>query len=176
MICQECGQRPATLHFTKIVNGEKTEFHLCEICASEKGEMFPGPGTTSNFSIHQLLSGLLNFSPNTSSYGGVSTEKPVRCESCGLTYSQFSKSGRFGCADCYKHFGERLDPLFRRIHGNMEHRGKVPGRAGGAIKLRKELQQLKLSLQQKVMNEEFEQAAAIRDKIKQLEQQIESSL
>lgn len=30
MMCQECGQRPATLHFTKIVNGDKTEFHLCE--------------------------------------------------------------------------------------------------------------------------------------------------
>lgn len=175
MICQECKQRPATLHFTKIVNGEKTEFHLCEFCASDKGDIFPSP--TSSFPIHQLLSGLLNFSPNTSSYGGINTEKPMRCETCGLTYSQFSKSGRFGCADCYKHFGDRLDPLFRRIHhGNMEHRGKVPGRAGGEIKLKKELQQLKLDLQQKVLNEEFEQAAGIRDKIKQLEQQIESSL
>ena len=40
MICQECNQRPATLHFTKIINGEKTEVHLCEKCAQEKGEMF----------------------------------------------------------------------------------------------------------------------------------------
>lgn len=39
MLCQECNKRPATLHFTKIVNGEKTEFHICESCAREKGEM-----------------------------------------------------------------------------------------------------------------------------------------
>ena len=42
MLCQECGKKPATLHFTKIVNGEKTEFHICESCASEKGERIPG--------------------------------------------------------------------------------------------------------------------------------------
>ena len=42
MLCQECNKRPATLHFTKIVNGEKTEFHICESCAREKGEMIPG--------------------------------------------------------------------------------------------------------------------------------------
>ena len=40
MVCQECNQRPATLHFTKIVNGEKEEFHLCEKCAQEKGDMY----------------------------------------------------------------------------------------------------------------------------------------
>ena len=38
MICQECNQRPATLHFTKIINGEKEQFHFCEQCAQEKGE------------------------------------------------------------------------------------------------------------------------------------------
>lgn len=42
MVCQECGNRPATLHFTKIVNGEKTEFHICEHCAREKGDFLPG--------------------------------------------------------------------------------------------------------------------------------------
>ena len=61
MFCQECGKKPATLHFTKIVNGEKTEFHICESCAREKGEFIPG--TPNSFSIHHLLSGLLDFEP-----------------------------------------------------------------------------------------------------------------
>jgi protein arginine kinase activator len=173
MICQECKQRPATLHFTKILNGEKTEFHLCEVCAAEKGEMFPGsPG---NFSLHHLLSGLINFEPGNGGIGGVAQEKPLRCETCGLTYSQFSKSGRFGCVDCYTHFSSRLDPIFRRIHGSMEHSGKVPQRSGGKIKISKEINQLKGLLQQKVAAEEFEQAAAIRDQIKQLEKQLANS-
>ena len=40
MICQQCETRPATLHFTKIINGEKTEMHVCEQCASENGDAF----------------------------------------------------------------------------------------------------------------------------------------
>ena len=77
MFCQECGKKPATLHFTKIVNGEKTEFHICEVCAREKGEIIPG--TPNGFSIHNLLSGLLDFEPTAPSGIGV---KPagLRCE------------------------------------------------------------------------------------------------
>ncbi len=109
MLCQECGKRPSTLHFTKIVNGEKTEFHICELCAREKGEMIPG--TNNGFSIHNLLSGLLDFDPASANGLGVKT-KLLRCDQCGLTYTQFSKLGRFGCSSCYLHFSERLDPLF----------------------------------------------------------------
>lgn len=167
MICQECGKKPATLHFTKIVNGEKTEFHICESCAREKGEMIPG--TAGGFSIHNLLSGLLDFDPPTG--GQRRQETPPRCENCGLTYSQFSKLGRFGCSECYKYFDERLDPLFKRVHGNTVHTGKVPKRTGGKIQVRRELERLKKELVQRVEHEDFEAAAKIRDQIKELERQ-----
>ena len=62
MECQECGKRPATLQFTQYVNGEKMEVRLCEVCSQEKREKFM-MNNTSSFSIHQLLSGLLNFNP-----------------------------------------------------------------------------------------------------------------
>lgn len=175
MNCEECGKRPATLHLTKIVNGEKTEYHICEQCAKEKGDVFGGFG---NFGINQLLTGLLNFDPmikKESFKEGTNTQKALRCETCGLTYAQFSKSGRFGCSDCYQFLGDRLDPLFRRIHGNTQHIGKVPERSGGRIKVRKELEQLKMALQQYVAKEEFEKAAEIRDRIKALEQKIAQS-
>ena len=74
MVCQECGKRPATLHFTKIVNGEKNEFHICENCAREKGEMIPG--TSNGFSIHSLLSGLLDFEPIQSA----AKSQAIRCD------------------------------------------------------------------------------------------------
>lgn len=169
MICQECGKRPATLHFTKIVNGEKTEFHICEACARERGEMIPG--TPGGFSIHNLLSGLLDFEPN-----GGKTAKPTapRCEHCGLTYAQFSKLGRFGCSECYKHFEDRLDPLFKRVHGNTVHTGKVPKRTGGRIQLKREVERLKKELVLCVEQEDFESAARIRDQIKELERSISS--
>jgi protein arginine kinase activator len=169
MNCQECGKRPATLHFTKIVNGEKTEFHICEVCAKEKGELIPG--TSNGFSIHNLLSGLLDFEP--SSTGALSNKaQSIRCEECGLTYAQFSKIGRFGCGSCYKSFSERLDPLFKRVHGNTAHVGKVPKRTGGLIQDKREIENLKKEMMTRIEHEEFEQAAKIRDQIREIEKKI----
>ncbi|MBD0384654.1 UvrB/UvrC motif-containing protein [Paenibacillus sedimenti] len=167
MICQECGKRPATLHFTKIVNGDKNEFHICENCAREKGEMIPG--TSNGFSIHNLLSGLLDFEP--SSVASAKSQS-IRCEHCGLTYSQFSKLGRFGCGSCYKSFSEKLDPLFKRVHGNIVHVGKVPKRTGGIIQYKREIDSLKREMMTRIEKEEFEQAAKIRDQIREIEKKI----
>lgn len=172
MLCQECHKRPATLHFTKIVNGEKTEFHICEACAREKGEWIPG--TPNTFSIHNLLSGLLDFEHK--NHGGMAKPpQSLRCDQCGLTYSQFSKIGRFGCSSCYRHFADRLDPLFKRVHGNTVHVGKIPRRSGGRLKRKKELEQLKMELQACIQREEFEQAAKIRDRIRELEKKMEGA-
>ncbi|AEI46049.1 UvrB/UvrC motif-containing protein [Paenibacillus mucilaginosus] len=169
MLCQECGKKQATLHFTKILNGEKTEFHICETCAREKGELIPG--TPNGFSIHNLLSGLLDFEP--SAHSTVANKaQPSRCEHCGLTYGQFSKVGRFGCSECYKYFGDKLDPLFKRVHGNTVHIGKVPKRSGGLIKYKREIDQLKKDMLIRIENEEFEQAAQIRDQIRELEKKV----
>lgn len=170
MMCQECGKKPATLHFTKIVNGEKTEFHICETCAREKGELIPG--TSGGFSIHNLLSGLLDFEP---SQGATAAKaQQLRCNNCGLTYSQFSKLGRFGCSHCYESFSERLDPLFKRVHGNTGHIGKVPKRSGSIIQHKREIDRLKREMLLRIEHEEFELAAQLRDQIKELEKKLSS--
>lgn len=169
MFCQECGKRPATLHFTKIVNGEKTEFHICESCAREKGEGIPG--TPNSFSIHSLLSGLLDFN----SPGASAPQAPpqtVRCEECGLTYAQFSKIGRFGCSSCYNAFAERLDPLLKRVHSSTMHSGKIPKRSGGQIQCKREIEQLRKDMQTYIEQEEFENAAELRDRIRELERKL----
>lgn len=171
MLCQECGERQATLHFTKIVNGQKTEFHICDECAKEKGEVLPG--MDNSFSIHNLLSGLLSFDKPGASVNSGFTQT-LQCQKCGLTYSQFSRSGRFGCAECYKSFGDRLEPLFRRVHsGNVAHYGKIPKRSGNLIQMKREIQDLKSRLQEAIAKEEFELAASIRDQIRELEHKLE---
>ncbi|WP_438435347.1 UvrB/UvrC motif-containing protein [Gorillibacterium sp. sgz500922] len=170
MLCQECGKRPATLHFTKIVGGEKTESHLCETCAREKGEMIPG--TPNGFSIHNLLSGLLNYDSATVTPGMTAPPANNRCEECGLTYAQFSKLGRFGCSSCYQTFGDRLDPLLKRVHGSTTHSGKVPLRSGGVLQQKRELDGLKQKLAELIQQEEFEAAAGVRDQIRELEKRI----
>ncbi|WP_423800317.1 UvrB/UvrC motif-containing protein [Neobacillus sp. SAB-20_R2A] len=174
MICQECNQRPAALHFTKIINGEKTEVHLCEKCAQEKGDMFIFNGE-SGFSFNNLLAGLLNFDPAFQQ----PTESPfqqaeiLQCHHCSMTFPQFLKVGRFGCSHCYETFKEQLKPVLRRLHGgNWTHNGKIPKRVGGAIYLRKQIDELKNLLRESIIHEEFEKAATIRDEIRQLEKKL----
>jgi protein arginine kinase activator len=166
MICQECNKRQASLHFAKIVNGEKTEFHICEQCAKEKGEYFPG---TNSFSIHQLLSGLLHFEQPLKT----ESEAKPSCEKCGMTYEQFTQVGRFGCANCYKSFESKLGPILKRVHsGNHTHAGKLPERIGGGIQLQRQIETLKEELKGLIEQEEFEKAAELRDEIRLLEKQM----
>jgi len=174
MLCQECQQRQASLHFTKIINGEKTEFHICETCAKDKGEYIPG---SNSFSIHQLLSGLLDADQPFSSTKNETFEKPkpeLKCSHCGMSYHQFAEIGKFGCADCYASFEEKLDPVFRRIHGgNALHSGKIPKRKGKDLHIHREIEELKETLKKQIDEEEFEEAAKTRDQIRSLESNLQ---
>jgi protein arginine kinase activator len=178
MICQECNQRPAALHFTKIINGEKTEVHLCEKCAQEKGEMFI-IGGDSAFSFNNLLAGLLNIDTSFQkpSQSAFHQEEVLQCEHCSMTFPQFLKVGRFGCSHCYETFKEELKPVLRRLHsGNWNHNGKIPKRIGGSIFLRKQIDDLKNDLRESISQEEFEKAAEIRDEIRTLEKKLNGSV
>ncbi|WP_067928225.1 UvrB/UvrC motif-containing protein [Alicyclobacillus shizuokensis] len=170
MLCQRCQQRPATVQFTKIVNGQKSVQHLCEKCAREQGTLFAAPMQTLDF--NHLLSGLLNME---SSPGFSPAPSQARCSNCGMTYQQFTEVGRLGCPHCYDSFAGRLDPLLKRIQNGTEHMGKIPVHAGKQVQLRKNLERLRQELKQAVAFERFEEAARIRDQIRSLEEQLESN-
>jgi protein arginine kinase activator len=169
MQCQECHERPATLHYTQVINGAKTETHLCEYCAKQTEEIV---GHANNFSFHDLLSGLLDFETNIANHSFEKRRK-MKCDQCGMTYEAFSKVGRFGCVNCYKVFQPKLEPLLKRVHsGNTVHAGKIPKRLGEKLLFKKEIQHLRDEMQIYIQSEEFEKAAEIRDKIRNLEKQF----
>ncbi|MBI5124560.1 MAG: UvrB/UvrC motif-containing protein, partial [Candidatus Omnitrophica bacterium] len=60
-------------------------------------------------------------------------------------------------------------PLLKRIHGSDRHIGKVPLKGGKTIKDTRTLQDLKVQLEKAIQTEEFEEAAKLRDKIRDLE-------
>lgn len=172
MECQECQKRPATLRFTQVINGNKTEKHVCEVCAKEKGYItYPEEG----YSLHNLLKGLFNVeSTHLSKHQGQSFQpsKDLHCQKCGLTFTEFQRRGKFGCATCYDVFSARLDPIFRRVHsGNIKHHGKIPKRKGGSLHLKKQIEQYQDKLRKLVEDEAFEDAAKVRDKIKALKKE-----
>lgn len=169
MICQICNNRPANVHMTKIINGVKNELHICEQCAREQGlEITPQiSGYDVPFSFSSILAGLMDMGAG----GGLTyaQQKQIKCQGCGLDYDDFKNTGRLGCSRCYETFGEKLEPLLKRIHGNTLHTGKVPKRTGGIIRIRKDIENLRNELKNAVENEQYEKAAEIRDRIKKLE-------
>jgi protein arginine kinase activator len=162
MQCEECGKKPASVHIIKIENGNKTDMHLCEQCAVQKKPIT----IKANFSMQDLVAGILK----SGAMGPFKVDivHEAKCTVCGLTYSKFKATGKFGCSNCYKVFGERLNPLFKRLHGNIIHTGKLPSKAGSKIKLDREIEKLKQELNTAVNNEEYEKAAEIRDKIRDI--------
>ncbi|HLR35179.1 MAG TPA: UvrB/UvrC motif-containing protein [Tissierellales bacterium] len=165
MLCQACEKNPATLHYTKVVNGEVTELHLCEECAKDHKELeFDTP-----FSFHKFLTGLIDNIQDSPTQ----KEEDLVCKTCGMSYEKFKQVGKFSCPNCYDAFKDRLIPLFKEVHGHNSHIGKIPKRGGGIIGIKRELKVLKSQLDSLVKKEEFEKAAIVRDKIKELEGEIE---
>jgi protein arginine kinase activator len=126
MLCERCKEREATFFLTRVVNGEKAEYHLCQQCAAETGQL--GFIMEPQFTFTNFLAGLLNTEM------GFAPAKPAptapQCHSCGLTYDDFRQVGQFACAHCYEEFEPYLEALFRRVQGGTEHTGKAPQGAG----------------------------------------------
>jgi|SRR5690625_4981682 len=171
MECNECKKRPATLHFTQIINGQKSEIQVCELCAKKKGYTM---NNEEAYSLHDLLTGLFNFNSSTLDLQNENIFKQIEeleCSKCNMSFNDFQRIGKFGCANCYNSFKAKLDSIFRRVHsGNTKHIGKIPKRKGGNLHMKKELEMFRNKLQQLIEQEEFEQAAVVRDEIKRLEQ------
>lgn len=167
MLCEECHKEPASVHVTQIINDHKTEMYLCNRCAREKGgtvsPMEPG------FAFHNIIAGL--FDPESSPAGSGSLRSlSTRCPGCGHTLADLRRVGQLGCATCYSEFERELEPLLRRIHRSAEHVGKVPRFAQDEIHtIRRKLDQLRSRLSAAVAKEAYEEAAKIRDEIRELE-------
>lgn len=167
MLCQNCQERDAKVHLSKIINGEKEDVYLCEDCAQTSGDLDFGV----DFSFNNLLTGLLNNQFHQHHKINLSNNK-IKCEVCGLNYDQFSKQGRLGCNQCYTYFREKIDRVLRRIHGNNKHTGKVPRRTGEKVIVKRRIKELRELMDKVVEKEEFERAAEIRDEIKRLTGEI----
>lgn len=160
MLCDICHKNIATVHLTEIVNDKVTEMHICQFCAKSKTEELK-----EQFNISGLLGGLADAA------GVRKQDALLKCNFCGLTYADFKKKGRLGCAKCYSSFKVQLTPLLKKIHSSIRHSGKFPVQAAMKVSLDAKLKELKDCLERAVKLEEFEEAAHLRDEIKKLGQQ-----
>lgn len=166
MLCDRCGLRPATVSFTQVVNGVKSESNLCSECAAEVGNF--SMGASFELPFQNFLVGLLN--QNLWQHDYPAAEQKA-CSTCGLTYERFKQLGRLGCPDCYEEFEEQLNPLLRRIQGGTEHQGKFPAASGENSRRTQKLQHLRAELNKAIEGERYEKAAELRDTIQALERE-----
>ncbi len=148
MLCQFCHQSPATVQMTTTVNGTSSLHHLCADCARQQGLAPFG-------NLPAWLTQIAGFSQ--------SAQQIKICPACGQTAQQLSDTGRVGCARCYTTFADLLLPYIRQIHGTVEHTTTLPAPPQTTR------QQLQAQMQQAVEQQNFEEAARLRDLLKESE-------
>ncbi len=160
MLCDLCQKNEAVVHYAEIVDGQMKKMNLCEPCAVDKGV-----GVHANFSIGDLLSGLAE--PTSKVKDPAELEI---CPQCKMSYKEFKKKGRLGCAGCYEAFRKGLVPLLEAIHKSMQHIGKIPAKAQEQVDAMSKLQRLREELAIAIRKEDFEKAARLRDDVRKMEQ------
>ncbi|MGQ0765123.1 MAG: UvrB/UvrC motif-containing protein [Gemmatimonadota bacterium] len=167
MICDVCRDQDASVHLTKVVQGEVTLLHLCARCAAERGIE-----TTVTTPPKNVLGEFLHAVHEQAGPGGAAgaQAETQRCTFCGMTLRDFRSTGRLGCAHCYSTFEQSLRELLRRVHGSSQHVGRryvLP--APEILHKSTSIGELRDRLRSAIDNEEFELAASLRDKLKVLE-------
>ncbi|KMQ52138.1 Nucleotide excision repair protein, with UvrB/UvrC motif [Chitinispirillum alkaliphilum] len=150
-ICDECGIKPANIHLTQVMQNETEVFHLCEECARKKGIS-------------------ISIDNQQASDENCVIEEEKTCENCGMKLSVFRSKGWLGCSGCYNSFEKEIDELLIQVHGSSIHRGKKY--LGDAVREERtcDLERLRNEMDIAIKNEDFEQAAAIRDVIHNLKE------
>ena len=166
MLCQHCQKNEATTHVKTVINGKTAEYRLCPDCAHALGYDHMFPDLTADFGgiLGSFLSAALP-----------ARSGATHCRLCGSTMNDIKKTGKVGCSECYDTFFSDLMPTIRSIHGNTEHIGKRPVieyETSGDKQPEKDqadVGALRAELKKAIEEENFERAAELRDRIKEME-------
>lgn len=176
MLCDRCHKKDAKILYTEIINGVKKEQHLCEDCATDYTSFqMEKPFMNSELTLGDLLSTLFDSYTSTDNNAKNDMIPKITCNNCGMTYEEFMQKGRFGCSDCYRSFNSQLGRTLKGIQGAEVHTGKRPKgfvtQTDRIVKDISEVEKLSIKLQEAIEKEEFEEAARLRDLIKQMKEE-----
>lgn len=161
MLCEKCGKNKATTHIHRVVNGVAWDMNLCSCCAHKSGY-----GDLGKLDFTNMLGFLLNEDLN----ARPRVDRQERCNCCNSAFSDIAQSGMVGCSNCYKVFYNQLLPSIQRIHGKVRHEGKRPRNFRVKVKDKKStIEELRKQLEAAVSREDYETAAKLRDKIREIE-------
>jgi len=155
--CIACDNK-ASYYILDIMNGSKAETYLCSACLDKFDK-----GYLKLFAIPLLQQEQLN-ALNTISNN-------VECHDCGMTLSKFLQYKRVGCAKDYELFN--LGPVLESYHKSIQHVGKIPSTHIDKSVVIHKIEHLKNMMDKAVKSDEFEEAARLRDEIKDLSRKMD---
>ena len=180
MLCQNCGKNEANVRYTQIINGVRKELNLCSECARKLGvDRIDIPMDFTSF-----LGDFFNDYAESSLLPSFSIDN-AKCKTCGMTYNDFINTGMFGCSDCYDTFSGPIDSLLKNLHGIAKHIGRGAKNVNELLNKKNsknasknnenskdekssKLEDLQKELDKAIKEERYEDAAKIRDKIKEM--------
>jgi protein arginine kinase activator len=180
-VCELCRKRPATTHLTELEpdSGERRELHLCPACIQSLGvQLESGPPAIAEIiakGANEPAAEGEEGEAEGSTAASPSAEEDEACPVCGLQFSDYANNNLFGCANCFLAFGDRVEALLKRYHGATRHIGRAPQKAAtvaAVVPQRRgsERRKLETALKEAVAKERYEEAAALRDQLRKLEQ------
>jgi protein arginine kinase activator len=166
MKCDFCDSK-ATVFFTQLAEGQMKKICLCDSCAKERGVTDPTGFALADMLLGGSAAGTVPTAPakgQAPSAGG-----GRKCPTCGFTLDDLRRVRRFGCSDCYAIFSDEVAQMIRGMHKGTTHAGKVPDGLMAQQVLHQRLEELRSKLDQAISSESYEEAAGIRDEIRNLE-------
>lgn len=164
MLCQKCHKSLATMRYAEVIGGKVSELQLCADCMNRMQEE-----VTSGFELSGA-SGSRGKKRAAATAAETEARVPNRvCRVCGADLKDAIQSGRVGCGACYDALGDSLEPLLRGFHVGLRHRGKEPHVTDERKLKRTELHSLRALLRSTLKSENYEEAAKLRDQIRDLE-------
>ena len=166
MLCEKCQKNPAVVHMQHFIHGMKKEMHLCQEC-SFKFEM--------PISLENILQGFLEQMKHFGQPGQAASPElqKLTCTHCGMAFNEFKTDGKLGCDSCYHAFQKSVESLIINVQGSTRHDGKFPQRSGVALLQKRQVDEMRVHLQAAIAEENFEEAARLRDEIKAMERTAE---
>jgi protein arginine kinase activator len=166
--CTACNKAIATIHILDLKDGSiSEEKHLCASCADQTGMVQLQKVSPLKLGSAEML-GLIGNLKSTEIEGG--KRRGAACPACGLSLAEFKVRGRMGCPRCYEVFRTALVPVLERVHDATCHRGRSPGRGANPPTPADLLADLRQKLAAAIQEENYEEAASIRDKIRSYEE------
>lgn len=189
VLCEDCGQQSAVCTVAVMMGEKVMHRKLCQACMA-KASMAIAAGNLGQV-LGSLMAAARNAAQNKAEEAPEDANaqpaptpavKPAAvpllpvipgeasaCPLCGLTYEAFRKQRRPACASCCTAFRQSVRRVLSETCNSLQHVGRRPVTGEDAQRQRARLATLQRQLDEAVTREDYENAAILRDALRNKE-------